>query len=65
MPERLLYLVARRCRGMSGRGLRKLPVKAHAYHLQRASCTLIDFLSALYATVAGESARGDQPGGFD
>eukprot|EP00596_Hydrurales_sp_CCMP1899_P006837 CAMPEP_0119050228 /NCGR_PEP_ID=MMETSP1177-20130426/68769_1 /TAXON_ID=2985 /ORGANISM="Ochromonas sp, Strain CCMP1899" /LENGTH=393 /DNA_ID=CAMNT_0007028383 /DNA_START=17 /DNA_END=1195 /DNA_ORIENTATION=+ len=32
-PEELLYKVATLCEGMSGRGLRKLPVKAHAFFL--------------------------------
>jgi hypothetical protein len=64
-PERLLYLVARLCRGMSGRGLRKLPVKAHAYYLQRPSSTLVDFLSALRATVVSELASSGPQGVFD
>ena len=54
--ERLLYLIAGQCRGLSGRGLRKLPVKAHAFFLQRPISTLKDFLSALHATVLLEAS---------
>ena len=54
--ERLLYLIASQCRGLSGRGLRKLPVKAHAFFLQRPISTLKDFLSALHATVLMEAS---------
>ena len=54
--ERLLYLIAGQCRGLSGRGLRKLPVKAHAFFLQRPISTLKDFLSALHATILMEAS---------
>jgi hypothetical protein len=50
-PEKQLERVAILCEGMSGRGLRKLPVKAHAFYLQRAVVTLHEYIAALLLTV--------------
>eukprot|EP00602_Paraphysomonas_sp_CaronLab_P000870 CAMPEP_0185031322 /NCGR_PEP_ID=MMETSP1103-20130426/18727_1 /TAXON_ID=36769 /ORGANISM="Paraphysomonas bandaiensis, Strain Caron Lab Isolate" /LENGTH=391 /DNA_ID=CAMNT_0027566813 /DNA_START=62 /DNA_END=1234 /DNA_ORIENTATION=+ len=45
--SKLLWKVAQDCEGMSGRALRKLPLKAHALFLQRSQVSLHQFLSAL------------------
>lgn len=50
-PEQMLNLIAYKCEGMSGRGLRKLPMKAHAFYLQRPRVTLLDFMRALKLTL--------------
>lgn len=41
---------------MSGRSLRKLPIKAHSYYLQRPQVSLFEFICAMHATVASEKA---------
>jgi hypothetical protein len=43
--------------GMSGRSLRKLPIKAHSYYLQRPRATLMDFLLALHGTIKTEAVE--------
>eukprot|EP01116_Phalansterium_solitarium_P015043 TRINITY_DN33060_c0_g1_i1.p2 TRINITY_DN33060_c0_g1~~TRINITY_DN33060_c0_g1_i1.p2 ORF type:complete len:200 (-),score=72.27 TRINITY_DN33060_c0_g1_i1:17-616(-) len=49
----MLFEAARRCEGLSGRALRKLPFLAHAFFLQ-ATCTLEVFIQALNLTVERE-----------
>ena len=46
-----LYYIASTTEGMSGRSLRKLPMTAHAFFLQRPVVTLQDFLLALINTI--------------
>lgn len=58
--DEYLYLVAARCDGMSGRALRKLPIKAHAMFLQRPLCTLQQFIAAMHAVV-GVEGRQETP----
>jgi len=61
---RHLLHVVKLSEGMSGRGLRKLPLKAHAYYLQRPVVTLSNFLYAIQAVLeeqagsAGEMCNG-------
>jgi hypothetical protein len=40
---------------MSGRSLRKLPIKAHAFYLQRGNVTQNEFLFALHQTIELEA----------
>jgi pachytene checkpoint protein 2 len=50
----LLSMIVHKCKGMSGRALRKLPLKAHAYHMSTAigtTTTLEGFLEALLETL--------------
>ncbi|CAN0350920.1 unnamed protein product [Ectocarpus sp. 6 AP-2014] len=49
-----LLEVARLAEGLSGRALRKLPFQAHAFYVQRQSCTLAEFLSAMTRAVHKE-----------
>eukprot|EP00903_Cladosiphon_okamuranus_P006236 g6121.t1 len=49
-----LLEVARLADGLSGRALRKLPFQAHAFYVQRQSCTLPEFLSAMTRAVKKE-----------
>jgi len=46
-----VYYVATITNGMSGRSLRKLPMTAHAFYLQRPIVTLQDFIIALINTI--------------
>eukprot|EP01032_Pedospumella_encystans_P023155 gene23155-26216_t len=55
--EQYLYFVAALCQGMSGRSLRKLPIKAHSYYVQRPVVSVMEFLCAMHAVIALE--RGD------
>eukprot|EP00752_Nemacystus_decipiens_P012914 g11429.t1 len=55
-----LLQVARLADGLSGRALRKLPFQAHAFYVQRQSCTLAEFLSAM--TQAVNKELGDRRG---
>ena len=50
-PHEKLVNIARRCDGYSGRSLRKLPLKAHAMHLQRRKVTVDQYLSAISMTI--------------
>jgi hypothetical protein len=50
--EEHLFVVAGLCSGMSGRALRKLPLRAHAYYLQRPVVKVEEFVAALHAIVA-------------
>lgn len=43
--------------GMSGRSLRKLPIKAHSYYVQRPVVTAMEFLCAMHAVIVGERAN--------
>jgi SpoVK/Ycf46/Vps4 family AAA+-type ATPase len=47
--EEHLYIVAGICEGLSGRALRKLPMRAHAFYLQRPAVRTEDFLAAMHA----------------
>lgn len=50
--EGMLWKIALMCENMSGRTLRKIPLRAHAMYLQRtSSITIGEYLSALYATI--------------
>ncbi|CAM9730239.1 unnamed protein product [Pylaiella littoralis] len=49
-----LLNIARLAEGLSGRALRKLPFQAHAFYVQRQSCTLTEFLSAMTRAVHKE-----------
>ncbi|KAI9859661.1 MAG: hypothetical protein M1813_006592 [Trichoglossum hirsutum] len=46
--------IADRCRGISGRKLRRLPVLAHSSYIQHERCDIHEFLSALAQTVGDE-----------
>ena len=46
-----LLKVANLSESYSGRGLRKLPLRAHAFYLQRAKVTLFEFVDAMLRTV--------------
>ncbi|CAM9365110.1 unnamed protein product [Scytosiphon promiscuus] len=46
--------IARLAEGLSGRALRKLPFQAHAFYVQRQSCSLTEFLSAMTRAVHKE-----------
>ncbi|KAH0558906.1 hypothetical protein GP486_004467 [Trichoglossum hirsutum] len=46
--------IADRCRGISGRKLRRLPVLAHSFYIQHERCNIHEFLSALARTVGDE-----------
>ena len=50
--EQLLYRISLLAEGTSGRSLRKLPLKAHAYFIQRPSVGVMEFLSAMEQTLA-------------
>jgi hypothetical protein len=41
--------------GMSGRALRKLPLKAHAFYVQRDEVDLTEFLQAMLLTIERDS----------
>jgi len=41
--------------GLSGRALRKLPILAHAFHIQAPSCSTEEFLNALKATISQQA----------
>ncbi|CAG8514234.1 7021_t:CDS:10 [Ambispora leptoticha] len=57
IPSMKLFEISKKCQGMSGRVLRKLPFLAHAHFLQSWETTkLLDFLSALDATATEESS---------
>ncbi len=43
----LLWQAALEAEGLSGRALRKLPLQAHAFFIQRPSCSARDFANAL------------------
>ncbi|CAM9345819.1 unnamed protein product, partial [Ectocarpus sp. 8 AP-2014] len=49
-----LLEVAHLAEGLSGRALRKLPFRAHDFYVQRQSCTLAGFLSAITRAVHKE-----------
>ncbi|CAM9752919.1 unnamed protein product [Ascophyllum nodosum] len=49
-----LVRIAELAEGLSGRALRKLPFQAHAFYVQRESCTLPEFLSAMAQAVEKE-----------
>eukprot|EP01034_Spumella_vulgaris_P024389 gene24389-30733_t len=53
-PAQYLYVIAAIAEGMSGRTLRKLPIKAHSFFLQRPAVSLTDFLCAMHATITVE-----------
>ena len=53
-PEMMLYQLAVITDGQSGRSLRKLPIKAHAFYLQRPTVTIYDFIGAMIETVKSE-----------
>lgn len=57
--QHLLH-VSTLCEGLSGRSLRKLPIKAHACHLQRPVVSLSDFLSAMQAIVQEEANAAER-----
>lgn len=48
-PDNVMRLLdlAKKCQGLSGRSLRKLPLLAHAWFVQNDSVALIEFLKAL------------------
>jgi hypothetical protein len=52
----LLVQAVHACTGMSGRSLRKLPLRAHAYHLVGKNTSLEKFLYALLSTVRADNA---------
>jgi hypothetical protein len=45
--EAMLYDLAVATDGMSGRGLRKLPMKAYAFYISKSVCTLFEFFQAI------------------
>ena len=51
--EEYLFLVAALCHGSSGRALRKLPIRAHAFYLQRPVVKVEEFIAAMHAVVGG------------
>jgi len=57
--EEHLFVVAGLCVGMSGRAMRKLPLRAHAYYLQRPSVKVEEFVAALHAIVALKGEEGE------
>ncbi|CAG8613109.1 7764_t:CDS:10 [Ambispora gerdemannii] len=57
IPSMKLFEISKKCQGMSGRVLRKLPFLAHAHFLQsRKTTKLSDFLDALDKTATEESS---------
>ena len=54
-PEMMLYHLAVITDGQSGRSLRKLPIKAHAFYLQRPTVTIFDFIGAMIETCKNET----------
>ena len=53
--EGILWKIALMCENMSGRALRKIPLRAHAMYLQRtSSVTLIEYLNALQAILTNK-----------
>jgi len=53
-PSALLYAIAAKCNGMSGRSLRKLPFLAHAFYIQSERTSLDTYLRALDQAVDRE-----------
>eukprot|EP01036_Dinobryon_divergens_P028674 gene28674-37658_t len=51
--EEYLFLVAALCQGSSGRALRKLPIRAHAFYLQRPVVKVEEFIAAMHAVLSG------------
>ncbi|KAH0536345.1 hypothetical protein FGG08_006771 [Glutinoglossum americanum] len=49
-----LLAIAERCKGISGRKLRRLPVLAHSCYIQHERCSIHEFLSALAQAVEDE-----------
>ena len=49
--EELLFAVAVLSAGSSGRALRKLPVRAHAFYLQRPVVKVDEFVAAMHAVI--------------
>lgn len=60
-PEQQLFVVSSLAQGWSGRGLRKLPLKAHSFHIQRPQVCLSEFLRAMACTL--EQEGGGEGGG--
>ena len=57
--EELLFLVASQAEGMSGRALRKLPLKAHAFYLQKPVSDATEFLWAMQTCMEESAAAKD------
>ena len=55
--SKLLAAVTRGCAGQSGRALRKLPLKAHAFYSQTPVVGFRDFLAALYSAVSEDQGE--------
>ena len=53
---------SRRCDGLSGRALRKLPFQAHAFAVRKATATCDEFVVALLTAVQHEKANRAQLG---
>lgn len=53
--DRRLHYLALIAEGMSGRALRKLPLRAHAVFVQRAKVKLAEFLRAIHRTIGAEA----------
>ena len=51
VPECQLYQISLLADGLSGRALRKLPLKAHAIYIQRPVATISEFLWALQEAI--------------
>lgn len=49
-----LYDTCKRCQGLSGRALRKMPFLAHAFFLQKPTISLEDFITALNLVIDRE-----------
>ena len=58
--EELLFLVASMADDLSGRALRKLPLKAHAFYLQRPVSDTMDFLWAMQTCLEENASKREQ-----